>query len=329
MIDFEAIQIYIDEVTPQPCWSGQAMIVDAKNLLYRLAHREPDATGTALVFLEKLVFLREWYGVERLVIGWEGSGRNWRFEHLPDYKGHRDYTSDLSVKVEAAICLLDTLLRSTIFEQATTVDAEGDDVFGTLASQLEAENLSVAVYSTDRDLWQLATDRTTVIVPIQGEPDIAADPSVVELHFGVRPTLIPDLKGLQGDAGDNIPGVSGVGPKVALELVTRHGDFASVIAAAQSFERQREGETKSAYARRCKSEFGATSSKLEAVASQVEQARASYKAGAIRRDVPITLLEQRATTLDELRRELERLGAGDYAIDRARGFVFEGAPCNA
>lgn len=320
MMDFSSIAQFIEDVRPKPIWQGDVLIVDAKNLLYRLAHREPDAATTAIVFLEKLVFLRDWYGVSRLIIGWEGGGVNWRVAHLPDYKGNRERGTELGSKVEAAIKILRPLLQLTVFEQATTSDAEGDDVFGTLAYQLEAQGSKVAIYSTDRDLWQLATENATIIVPKQGEPDFAVTPETVLSEVGVVPSLIPDLKGLQGDPGDNIPGVKGIGKQVALVLIVKHSSFENVMLASERFQKS-ESETQAAFDRRVRSEFGATSSKLGAIQRDAEQARASYAAGAIKRDVEITLAAPRPTTLAELRGELLRLGANDWALERAHTYV--------
>lgn len=320
MIDFDSVSNYIEESRPKPCWLGDVLIVDAKNLIYRLAHREPDAATTAVVFLEKLVFLRAWYGVKRLIVGWEGDGTNWRAAHLPDYKGNRDRGTELGSKVEAAIKILRALLRLTVFEQATTHNAEGDDVFGTLAAALETQGSKVAIYSTDRDLWQLATQGTTIIVPRQGEPDFAVTPADVERDVGVAPSLIPDLKGLQGDPGDNIPGVKGIGKQVALTLIGKHGSFDALMLVVDTLT-QGEGECKAAFDRRVRESLGATSSKLAAIKRDAQQARASFVAGAIKRDVEIVMVEPRFATLSELRGELLRLGANDWAMERSHTYV--------
>lgn len=323
-MDFGSIEQYLEETRPRPVWQGDAIIIDAKNLIYRLAHREPDAATTAIVFLEKLVFLRGWYQVSRLFVGWEGDGVNWRAAHLPDYKGNRDRGTELGAKVEAAIKILRSLLQLTVFEQITTRDAEGDDVFGTMAATLESQGLSVAIYSTDRDLWQLASPRTTIIVPKQGEPDFAVTPADVMRDVGVPPSLIPDLKGLQGDPGDNIPGVKGIGKHVALDLIRKHESFAAMMAAAESFSK-RDDETTAAFDRRSRLEFGATPKKLEAIKRDADQARASFHAGGIKRDVEITTIPSRVATLAELRGELQRLGANDWAMERAHTYVNESA----
>lgn len=324
-MDFNAIAQYIEDTRPQPVWKGDAIIVDAKNLIYRLAHHEPDAASTAIVFLEKLVFLRDWYQTSRLIVGWEGDGTNWRSAHLPNYKGNRDRGTELGSKVETAIKILRSILQLTVFEQATTRNAEGDDVFGTLAAQLEAQGLKVAIYSMDRDLWQLATEGTTIIVPKQSAPDFAITPADVEQNVGVMPNLIPDLKGLQGDPGDNIPGVKGIGKQVALSLITKHGSFDALMLIAAELE-QLEGEANAAFDRRVRSKLGATSKKLAAIKRDADQARASYLAGAIKRDVEILMIEPRAATLAELRGELSRLGANDWAMERAHTYV--NATCN-
>ena len=320
MMDFDSVSQFIDEITPKPVWTGHALVVDAKNLIYRLAHREPDGTATAAVFIEKLMFLIDWYKVERLIVGWEGTGRNWRFKHLPEYKGHRDRTTDLTAKTEAAIKVLQPLLSMSSIEQATVKGAEGDDVFGTLAHQIAESGRTVAVYSTDRDLWQLATDKISIVVPMRGAPDMAVNGAEVEARVGVPPSSIPHLKGLQGDAGDNIPGVKGIGPKLALTLVKKHGTFPAVMAAAESMQRN-EGETKAAYRRRLKLELGTTSAKLDAILRDRDVAWASFEAGKILRDSPVTMVPSRPATIREFEGELSRLAASRYTMERAHAFL--------
>jgi 5'-3' exonuclease len=323
MLNLDTLTEYIEATQPPPpVWGGHALIVDGKNLIYRLAHNEPSGELAAARFIEKLSFLQEWYRPARLIVGWEGSGRNWRYDHLPDYKGTRDRTTDLQSKADQASQLLPELLAETIFEQATTHNAEGDDVFGTLSSEFEAAGKMSAVYSNDRDLWQLATELTTIIVPQRGEgrTDLAVTPLEVMDRVKVPPALIGDLKGLQGDAGDNIPGVRGIGPKVALELVQKHGSFEAVMLKALSSEldirtdENGKTEPKAKHALRVREEFGATVNKRERIRNQAELARASFEAGKIRRDVKIMWMpRERAGSLHA---RLIELGASDFLLSR-------------
>ena len=92
----------------------------------------------------------------------------------------------------------------------------------------EKENLDVTILSGDRDTFQLVTNKITVRIPRtkQGktETDDYTKEKVIE-EYGLEPKLLIDVKGLQGDTSDNIPGVAGIGPKTAIELIKKYGSI--------------------------------------------------------------------------------------------------------
>ena len=103
----------------------------------------------------------------------------------------------------------------------TIIEKEGyeaDDVLGTLARIGEQQGLEVTILSGDRDTFQLATDKVTIRIPRtkagKTEVDNFDRNKVLEI-YGVEPKQLIEVKGLQGDASDNIPGVPGVGEKTA------------------------------------------------------------------------------------------------------------------
>ncbi len=97
---------------------------------------------------------------------------------------------------------------------------EADDVIGTLAFQ--AQKYEVIIVTGDRDLLQLVDDHTQVHLLVKGLTQSALlGISGVSEKMGVTPKQLPDLKALMGDASDNYPGVKGIGPKTAIELVSR------------------------------------------------------------------------------------------------------------
>ena len=103
---------------------------------------------------------------------------------------------------------------------------EGDDILGTLSKYGEKQNLDVTILSGDRDTFQLATDKVTIRIPRtkQGktETDEYDRKKVIE-EYGLEPKALIEVKGLQGDTSDNIPGVPGIGPKTAISLIQKYG----------------------------------------------------------------------------------------------------------
>jgi DNA polymerase-1 len=107
---------------------------------------------------------------------------------------------------------------------------EADDAMATLAAQADARGWQVTILSTDKDLWQMADERITILVP--DKDGRRYGPAEIEARLGVPPRLVPDWKALAGDPSDNIPGVPGIGPKTAARLLQRYGDLDAVLAQA-------------------------------------------------------------------------------------------------
>lgn len=98
---------------------------------------------------------------------------------------------------------------------------KADDVIGTLSRYGEQKGLEVVILSGDRDTFQLATDNVRINIPRtkggKTETEIFNREKVKEV-YGIEPKQLIEVKGLQGDASDNIPGVPGIGEKTALSL---------------------------------------------------------------------------------------------------------------
>ena len=102
---------------------------------------------------------------------------------------------------------------------------EGDDILGTIAKFGEAQGLSVTILSGDRDTFQLASDNITIRIPRtkMGKTEVEDfDRSKVKEIYGLEPKQLIEVKALQGDTSDNIPGVPGIGEKTALSLIQRY-----------------------------------------------------------------------------------------------------------
>ena len=101
---------------------------------------------------------------------------------------------------------------------------EGDDILGTLAKKGEEQGLNVYILSGDRDTFQLATTKTIIRIPRTkaGKTETEEyDRNRIKEEYGIEPKQLIEVKGLQGDTSDNIPGVPGIGEKTALSLITK------------------------------------------------------------------------------------------------------------
>jgi DNA polymerase-1 len=110
--------------------------------------------------------------------------------------------------------------RVPIYEQD---GYEADDLMGSLAKQAKEE---VIIVTGDRDIFQLITGRIKVYVPKRGlsDPEVF-DQREFEEHYGFKPQQLVDFKALVGDSSDNYPGVAGIGPKIATELIQQYGSL--------------------------------------------------------------------------------------------------------
>jgi len=146
----------------------------------------------------------------------------------------------------------------------------------------------IAIVSTDKDLMQLVGGR---VVLLDGMKDRRYDEKEVEERFGVPPSQLLDLRALAGDPSDNIPGVAGIGPKGAAELIRRWGDLENLLAHAADVPGKRA---------------------REALTQQAEQARLSRRLATLQGDVPLPhgleAAERREPDLPRLRALFERLG---------------------
>ncbi len=117
---------------------------------------------------------------------------------------------------------------------------EADDALGTLAARANAAALRTTIVSGDRDLLQLVSPQVTVFMP-KGKDGEAFTPALVQERWGVTPQRFTDLKALIGDDSDCIPGVPGIGPRTAAELLARCGDLDGLYAALETLPARQAG----------------------------------------------------------------------------------------
>ena len=124
---------------------------------------------------------------------------------------------------------------------------EGDDILGTLARRGEKEGFDVTILSGDRDNFQIATDKITIRIPRtkmgKTETDNYDRTKILE-EYGLEPIQLIEVKGLQGDSSDNIPGVPGVGEKTALNLIKEYGTIDNLYKALENGTAQVNGKLK-------------------------------------------------------------------------------------
>ena len=208
-------------------------IIDGSGYIFRafyavrsLTTASGDATNAVYGFsnmLEKL--LREEQPTHMAIV-FDAGGPNFRHDIFPDYKKNRSPPpEDLTAQIPQIHRLVDVFnLRRFVID-----GVEADDVIATLTRQAVEADRDVRLITGDKDLMQLVTDRVTLWEPMRGN---RFGPDEVEEKLYVRPERVADALALAGDSSDNVPGVAGIGPKKAAQLLTTHGDLPSVLQAA-------------------------------------------------------------------------------------------------
>jgi DNA polymerase I len=150
-----------------------------------------------------------------------------RKEQYSDYKANRSAPPDDMRPQFDFAC---DVARATGAPVYTIRGFEADDVIATLADKACAHNLRVSVLTGDRDMLQLLTEQVEVLMMKGAGEYRTYDPHLFEEEFGFPVTRYVDYKALMGDPSDNIPGVPGIGPKTAAQLIATHGKLETLYA---------------------------------------------------------------------------------------------------
>ena len=144
------------------------------------------------------------------------------------YEGYKANRKGMPEELAEQMPLIKEILRAMNIDIVEKEGYEADDVLGTLSRYGEKQGLHVTILSGDRDTFQLATDNITIRIPRtkggKTETDLFDRNKIIET-YGIEPKQLIEVKGLQGDSSDNIPGVPGIGEKTALSLIQKYGSI--------------------------------------------------------------------------------------------------------
>jgi len=209
------------------------VLVDGSSYLYRAFHAIPplstkagEPTNAVLGVVNMLYKLIDEYKPTRMAVVFDAPGKTFRDDLYTEYKANRTAMPDeLRAQVEP---LLDAIKGMGIC-LLRIEGVEADDVIGTLARQAAAAGTSTIISTGDKDLAQLVDEHVTLVNTMD---NTTLDRDRVVQKFGVTPEQIIDYLALVGDSIDNIPGISGVGPKTAVKWLQQYGDVETLKAKA-------------------------------------------------------------------------------------------------
>lgn len=170
---------------------------------------------------------------EIVAVVFDKARKNFRNEIYPEYKANRAETPEELIPQFAYIRKAVEAFNIASIEQA---GFEADDLIATYATQAEANGDKVVIYSSDKDLMQLMTANIRIHDPLKNK-DINEDD--VLKKFGVEPNKVVEVQSLIGDSTDNIPGVRGIGPKTAAELILKYGTLENLLENARNIKQDK------------------------------------------------------------------------------------------
>lgn len=209
------------------------MILDGNSLAHRAFHALPLLTTTTghftnavLGFTNMLQKLVRQEKPDYLAVAFD-KGKPFRHQDYEDYKAHRKPTPE---ELRSQFPLIKRVLAAFNIPVLEMAGYEADDVIGTVVRRAEASGLEVLVVTGDQDMLQVVSPQARALITRKGISDLEryAEEDVFQ-RFGLRPQQIPDLKGLIGDASDNIPGVPGIGIKTAVKLLQQYGSVEACL----------------------------------------------------------------------------------------------------
>src|SRR5690242_18461352 len=214
------------------------LVVDGDNFAHRSYHalpktirRKGNRGGGAIIGFSN--FLLNLYANERpraVLVGWDTLGApTYRQKLFPDYQGGREFDDELVEQLE----ILPELVAACGFAFAKAPGYEADDFLAAAVAAEEGRGGHVLVATGDRDAFQLASDRTTILHPVRAGEMARIGPAEVRERYGVEPGQVPDFIALRGDPSDRLPGARGVGPKGAASILAEHGSLEGALAAGR------------------------------------------------------------------------------------------------
>jgi DNA polymerase I len=215
------------------------LIIDGDSLAHRAYHALPKTIrraegkpSNAIVgFTNFLLGLWDSEQPRAVLVGWDTlEVPTYRHEAFESYQGGREFDDELLEQ----LAMLPQLVDAFGFASAKAPGYEADDFLAAAVAAEEKRRGTAVVATSDRDSFQLASERTTILQPVRGVSELTRiGPAEVRERYGVEPSQVVDFIALRGDPSDRLPGAPGVGPKKAADLLRQYGSLEEAIAAGR------------------------------------------------------------------------------------------------
>ena len=214
------------------------LVIDGDSFAHRSYHALPKTilrrgrkpAGAILGFANLLLRLYREEQPRAVLVAWDTlEVPTYRHKKFPAYQSGREFDDALLQQLD----LIPEFVAACGFQNAKAPGYEADDFLASAAHAEEKRGGTVLIASGDRDTFQLASDRTTILYPIRAGEMARVDPAEVRARYGVEPAQVPDFIALRGDPSDKLPGAAGVGATGAATLLQRYGSLEAALSAGR------------------------------------------------------------------------------------------------
>lgn len=246
------------------------LLIDGSGFIFRAYHALPPLTnskgvpvGAVVGFMNMIIKLMENSNPTHVAVIFDASRVTFRNRLYAEYKAHRPPAPDDLIPQFALVREATRALNLPCIELE---DYEADDIIATYAKQAQAQGIEVTIVSSDKDLMQLIGDKIKMFDAMKNKT--IGEAEVFE-KFGVKPEKALEVLSLIGDSSDNVPGIAGIGPKTAAELINQYGTLENLLEKAHEIKQPKRRET---------------------IINSADMARLSKQLVALKEDVPLPFL---------------------------------------
>lgn len=239
------IQSSLAQSMPDPSLSSsnRLLLIDGYGFVFRAYHSMPPLTnpegtpvGAVFGFTNMLMKVLMDHTADHLAVVLDAGQKTFRNEIYSEYKANRPPAPEDLIP---QFPLVREAVHALNVPAVDLVGVEADDIIATYAKQAERLGWDVTIISSDKDLMQLVTERVTMYDAMKSR---TIGIEQVQEKFGVPPEKVLDVLSMMGDSADNIPGIPGIGPKTATELVNQFGSLEAVLDGAASIKQNKRRE---------------------------------------------------------------------------------------
>jgi DNA polymerase-1 len=224
--------------------SPRLVLIDASGFIFRAYHKLPPLTrrdgtpvGAVYGYVNILTKLLDEAHATHIAAIFDAERKNFRHDIYADYKANRPPPPEDLVPQFSLVRLATEAMNLSVIELP---GFEADDVIATYARQAREQGMEVIIVSSDKDLMQLIQPGVTMFDAMKNKP---LGPEDVIEKFGVGPEKVIDVQALIGDSVDHVPGVPGIGPKTAAELIRQFGSLEVLLERASEITQNKRRES--------------------------------------------------------------------------------------